>query len=338
MRRLRIDSPMPFSRLMTIEPGGLAYNGKHGEQTALFYSQSWATVHALVFGTGGRGYAAMADYVRQPGGSGPALAEFERGLGVTAAELDRVLADYVVSGRFRTLTFPFSRAEVEAGFVVRRVSGPEADLALGNLLVGVGRATDAESHLVRALKAFPNDARPLDALGAMSYQLQRNDDAELHFRAAIRLGSRSYVGRYFLGQRALRDAFRFSFGPPDPSKSARLFMECLELNPRFTPAAEALAAIVGLLPQRWAEAEALVRAEAARHPANLKIQAGIALLEASYAGPGLAQDALDRVRAGSDAFDSNLGFIVNEAARRLENRQWGVEKNGAGLLSSPLQR
>jgi hypothetical protein len=118
----------------------------------------------------------------------------------------------------------------------------------------------------------------------MSYQLQRNDDAELHFRAAIRLGSRSYVGRYFLGQRALRDAFRFSFGPPDPSKSARLFMECLELNPRFTPAAEALAAIVGLLPQRWAEAEALVRAEAARHPANLKIQAGIAMLEARTPG------------------------------------------------------
>jgi tetratricopeptide (TPR) repeat protein len=337
MRRIRIDKPMPFARLMAIEPGGLAFNGKHGEQTALFYCQSWAMVHALVFGTEGVGHLALADYIRQPAGGGSPLTEFEKGLGVTAAGLDAKLASYIVTGRFRDLTFPFDRNAVESEFAVRRIAAAEADLALGNLLVGVGRAADAQPHLARALAALPGDPRPLDALGAMSYQLEQNDDAEIHFRAAIRHGSRSYVSRYFLGQRSLREAMRFSFGPPDPTESAQAFMECLRLNPRFVPAAEALSAIVGLLPERSAEAEAAVRASAARYPSNLKIQAGIALLEAVHGEPVIARQTLDRVRA-TPISDPNLTFLVNEAARRLENRQWAVEKTGSGLLSEPLGR
>lgn len=320
MRRIRIDRPIPFARLMAIEPGGLAYNGKHSEQTALFYCQSWALVHALVFGSEGVGHLAMADYIRQPGGNGPALAEFEKELGVTAATLDEKLASYIVTGRFRPLTFPFDRSAVESEFAVRRIATAEADLALGNLLIGVGRAGDAQPYLARALAALPNDPRPFDALGAMSYQLEQNDDAEVHFRAAIRHGSHSYVGRYFLGQRSLRDALRFSFGPPDPTESAQAFMECLRLNPRFVPAAEALSAVVGLLPERSADAEVLVRTSALRYPSNLKIQAGIALLEAVHGDPATARHALERVRA-TPVSDPNLAFILNEAARRLENRQ-----------------
>lgn len=336
MRRVRIAGPMPFADLMEIAPGELDYNGKHGARTTLFYQQSWAAVHALLFGTEGIGVAAFAEFIRRPPGAGKPTQELEQGLGLTAERLDRRLADYLERGQFRALTIPFDRRAVESGFAVRPASAPEVDLALGNLLVSVDRASEAEALLRRAVAGLPNDPRPLEAMALMSYQTGRSDDAELHFRAALYHGSRSYLAYYFLGQRALRDAMRAAFGPPDPTRAAESFVASLRIKPGFLPAAEALSAVIGLLPEPMPEAEHLVRAALARNPANLKLQAGLALLEMKRRDPHVSRSA--RHGVGMPLAVASPSFLLDEAARRLENREWAVEKNPGSFIGGPLGR
>ncbi len=326
VRRMRIAKPMPFKQLMTIEPGGLAYNGKHGEHAELFYYQSWALVHALLFGVEGVGQAKFADYIRRPPIGADPTAEIEAGLGVSAAKLDQALATYLERGRSATLQLPFDRSSVEANFTVRSLSAPEIDLALGNLLVGANRAKEAEPYLWRASTGLPNDPRGPEALGLMSHVLQHPDDVERHFTEAYRRGSRGYLGYFLIGQRELQGALQFAFGAADPSKSVESLVKCLQINPRFLPAAESLANLLTMLPQRSPEAEAAVRAAAVRFPGSFRILAGLALLEAMHGSLENARAAIARAKSLPLRGEPTAARILNGAELMLRTR----ESAGAG--------
>jgi tetratricopeptide (TPR) repeat protein len=269
----------------------MSYNGKHADQAALFYHQSWAMVHDLVFNEQRAGIPTLAQFLGRPALERDPIADFERGFGVSAADMDRRLAKYLDHGRFQTFTWKFDRGAVENAFALKPAAAADVDLALGNLLVGVGRPGEAEAYLWRALTALPEDPRAPEAAAGMCLALNQIDRAFANYRQAQQRGSRSYLVHFMLAQQALRDATQLAFGEPDATEAVGHLLKTLEFNPRFGPAYESLALAATLLPQRSAEAEAMVARAAVRYPANAKLQAGAAALAAKY-------DAKVKVRTG----------------------------------------
>lgn len=321
IRHVRIARPMPVAQMMAIEPGGLTYNGKHGEHTELFYYQAWAMMHALIFGTEGVGRTKFADFLRLPPiGTDPA-GEIEAGMGVSVEVLEKTLATHIDGGRFRTLQVTFDRSAVEAGFKSRPLAAAEVDLAFGNLLVGVNRATEAEPYLRRASTGLPDDPRGPEALGAMSQRLEQPDDMERHFTEAFRRGSRSYLGYFLIGQREMLAAMKSNFGAADPTRAVALLERSLQLNPRFAPAAEALANLLTLLPQRSPTAEAAVQIAAVRFPGNFRILAGLALLEATHGPVESARFAIARAQGVPLRTDPVGLGVLSGAILLLETRE-----------------
>ncbi len=321
IRHVRIARPMPFAQLMAVEPGGLTYNGKHGDHTELFYYQSWALMHALIFGTEGVGEVKFAEFIRRPPIGADALGELEAGLGMSAAKLEHTLATHIETGRFRMLQVKFDRSAVEADFKTRVLAAPEVDLALGNLLVGASRAVEAEPYLARATAGLPTDPRGPEALGLLSHVLNRPEDMERNFREAFRRGSRSYLGHFLIGQRELVAATKFTVGAADLGKAAQSLLRSLQLNPRFAPAAESLANLLTLLPERSPDAEAAVHLAVVRFPGNFRILAGVALLEATHGPVESARFAIARARSVPLRSDPVGARILNGAVLLLQTRE-----------------
>lgn len=298
MRYVGIAKPMPFEKMAAADFTGLKFNGQHAELTELFYCQSWLLVHALFFGVDGVGYLPLAQYVGGRPSDDDFTRDLEKGLGISVATLDKRMADYMAGGRFRTLTFPFDRTAVEAGFALRRPSAAEVDLMLGNLLVGVGRPADAEPYLLRALAGMPADVRPVEALAAMHLWQNRIPQALERYREAFRRGHESYLGHFVMARSALREAY--SNMPVslhlDVRDAIQHLAAALRLNRRFVLGYEAMSPLASLLRGEHEEVERIMTDGATRYPANPRIQLGLALTQIRRGKSQAARDIAQKTR------------------------------------------
>ncbi len=277
---VRVMKPMPMATLMTREQ--LAYNGKHGRETKLFYYQSWAMMHALLFAPDGMGYANFAKFLNQTPGSDDPVKELELGLGRSAADLQRMLETHLERSRVNYLRVKFDRKSVEANFKARPLAAGEADLVLGGLLLCVNQLEEARAYLLRAEAALPDDPRTAESWALLNLAQGDMDGMERQFRTAFRRGSESYVGHYLLALQEWQAAGRSVAGEVGITKAVDEYLACLRLRPQFVPAMEDLASIVTYLPERSVQAEVMVRFAALRHPRNFRIVGGLALLDATY--------------------------------------------------------
>lgn len=273
MRYVKVAKPMPFTEMMHV--GTMAYNGKHADVAARFYHQAWVTVHELVFGTNGIGPEAVGEFLRGTATDRDSMRDFEQGLKLTAADMDARMANYLARGQFKPLTLPFDRSTVQEGFSLKPASAGETDLNLGLLLVGAGRAPDAEPYLWRAHGALAGDGRVLEALGAMYLAQERERDAVDKYRDALRAGRKSHIGHYLLGREALRESSTLRFGEPDLTDVVDHFVKAVRINERFEPAYESIAWCAPYVKDRASEIEALLDEALHRFPANAKLREGV---------------------------------------------------------------
>ena len=323
MRYVRVARPMPYEDLAAVQPGGLGYNGRHADLAERFYHQSWVTVHALVFGVDGLGTSMLYQFLSKPAMEGLPSRDFEAAFSLTPENLDARVAAYMASnGRHRTLKMPFDRSAVEAGFALAPASDAEADLALGNLLIGVRRAADAGPHFARAFAALGSDPRPSEGLGIAACALEKEEDARLHLLEAERRGSTDFLVYYLLGMFEAKESRRTQLGRPDVEAEIRYFVRAVRLNPRFEDAQEALAIATVPLMEPSPEVQTLVRDAAERFLNNFRVQAACALYEARFGEVSRARRALERARASVASFSGNaepsLKAIADELARRSE--------------------
>jgi len=154
---------------------------KHaGENTALFYAQSWALVHMLNVAPGYRkGMPRFAESIDQ---SVPPLLAFEQAFGRSFEAALKDLRKYVREARFGV-------AEVLARELTPDITVSPADpgIVLTELLVQLGRAEAAEKRL----QGLPETPETWTARGLVALARKRNEAAKENFRKAIDSGSRS---------------------------------------------------------------------------------------------------------------------------------------------------
>ena len=192
---------MPLKELLAVQHGSLLYN--EGERTSIFYAESWAFVHYLLFSGQLEERAKYNQLIRLlRAGSDPDNV-FRQVFGVDCAAMDLRLKNYLRNGNFTINRIKFDRSAVEQSFKVRAASRAEVDLAQSSLLSAVGRPAEALPRLERITAEMPDNPVPWEAEGFAAFQTEDYDETETCFRHAADLGSRNSFVYSFLGDMAL---------------------------------------------------------------------------------------------------------------------------------------
>lgn len=240
---LRRRPLMPLSELLAITHESPDYN--EGERRGIFYAESWALVHYLLWGSKTR-KPQLGDYLERLGRGEDPDSAFRASFGVDPAKLEAELRMYVEQGRFF-----FIRVELEDREVVEinepRVLGTEEVLfRLGDLLAHMygDRSDEAERYFRGALDINPRYAKAHAGLGFLATYGSRYDEAVGHFEHALELDPRDPIISFQAASAllwrgapgAVSENAAGERAPSDRQRAGELFRNTILHNPAFAEA------------------------------------------------------------------------------------------------------
>jgi tetratricopeptide (TPR) repeat protein len=228
---LNRDGMMPLKQLMGIQRNSLLYN--EGERTSIFYAESWAFVHYLLFSGQLEERTKYNQLIRSLRVHADPDAVFIQIFGVDCAAMDKRLAHYLRNGAYTINRIRFDRSAVNKSFRVGPASRADVNLAECNLLSATDRPSEALRRLREVVRQMPDNPASWESEGYAAYQTEDYGEAESSFRQAATLGSRDYFVYSFLGDAALGiypGRITASAGG-DPRQAADYYEHELVLNP-----------------------------------------------------------------------------------------------------------
>lgn len=319
IRFIKAAKPLPIAEMTKVER--LRFNGKHGELTQVFYCQSWALMHSLLFASGDFGLPTFAAFLSAPATEKGLTSDLEIQLGLTQANLERRFTDYMNAGKFNMRRFPIDRSEVERGFALKPAAPGAVDLALGSLLHGSGRAAEAEAYFNRAIAALPEDARGYEGLAACSVAVDRIADAKRELDQAVSRSNASYFAHFLLAQIEVQELTspRLSFGAPDFGGPIVRIARALALNPRFRDGFEMMAGLVSMSESPSPGAVKLLELGTTQFPGSWEIRLGRAFASQKTKDRAAAREHLAAARrltpSGNIAAIGEMDKLEMELAR-----------------------
>lgn len=320
---------IPLRTLSATHRGALSYNDD--VRTGIFYAESWAFVHYLLFGEGGGGVTSLNEYLNSlKKGVHPDEA-FQKAFGGTYEELDTRLKTYLKTGKYRKQVGTFERKGMENSFERGTASVQEVETAKGSLLLKLDRKEEAAARFATAAAQGKPSIELLEARGHLAVAKEDFASAAKEFAAALELGSRSFFAHYLVGFEKLNPYLdgdsKFNSVPTDVvTSAANDFKRSINLHPRFQPAYDSLAGIIGIKEPQESDRDFMAVGEKL-FPQDAMIQLGLATLDYQEKAVGPARERLARVLEWEPRPDqATLSY-----ARRLDEA-WGRDDFESRLM------
>lgn len=297
---LREESLLPLPKLLGLGRDSLLYN--EVTRSGIFYAQSWALVHYLLFGEQAPGRAAVQRYLELLPVVRSADDAFLAAFGADYATLEVRLRRYIAGGSYHKHVYSRTTADI-ARMVRIGLAGP-ADVALakGSLLLGARSADEAEPHLARAAELAPLDPRPWELLGHVAVERKDFGTALSVLTKAAAAGSTSYLVFHNLAVSRLPELMQpwQPNVPVDPQvmdEAAADFRRAIVLSPSHVASYEGLAGVMrGMATFVPGDLDLLARGSQ-QSPGNAMIEAGIAAAEIRAGRPAEGRARLERLGA-----------------------------------------
>lgn len=195
LRTLRGGSLLPIQVLMKgdLDPFDRSVN------TNMFYAQSWALVHSLIFGQSERltqlnRYIGLIERGATPEGA------FETAFGGDYERLDRELRDYLRRFSFPVRSFAPTVGSSVAADTPEPMGEIEALQIQTDLLLAMGSRDDAAVRLKHIQDLDPDNIRALTSTGRLWVERGQYARALAPLKKAIAASSPTYFGHYWLGR------------------------------------------------------------------------------------------------------------------------------------------
>ena len=195
LRTLNHNRLMPLNELFAVTSVSPEYN--EAERQGMFYAESWILTHFLMAGDNNKYRARFSQFtglLRQ--GQLPVQAftnALQTPLSVIQAELHR----YLKQGVFRPIDLTLSvNISSPINLTTRPLPPGEVCFRLGDELLRVDQPDAAEVRFNEAKKLAPTSSLAEEGLGLLAHQRKEPDAAIRHLKAAIQLGSTSYLAYY----------------------------------------------------------------------------------------------------------------------------------------------
>ena len=318
IRYLRQEELLPLTSLFSINTSSEHYN--ESDKTGVFYGQSWALVHYLMLGDRGRQDQFKRFLSLISRGDSPAKA-IEDTYGVTIPVLEQELRAYIRRGEFPTQRIAsMDNPQVYAAYTAMQrssLSEGEANHYLGDLLLHIGRPSDAERYFKHAVALDPNLVSANAALGQLYVQQRRYADAKKYLEKAVASPQdymTHYLYAYVLSREGVSPNGRIKeYSPATAALMREHFLRAIKLKPNYAPAYYYLALVNLVTGERLDEALEMAQRAKQLEPSQTANSLLIAQIHLRRSDKTAARGILDQL-----VRDSNKS-VRDEALALLEN-------------------
>src|ERR1041384_21124 len=193
---LREHKLLTLAQLFQIERGSADYVAE--ERNDIFYAESWALVHYLISGNGGRRQLQLLRFMEMLAAGLPVERSFAQAFHADYQTIERELTTYVARGEYPVRVIALDdRSSTEPELPEQSLSEAEAQYYLGDLLLHIERPEDAAKYLQRAVALEPQLAEAHASLGMARVRQGRFAEAEAQLHEAINLAPDNYLAHYY---------------------------------------------------------------------------------------------------------------------------------------------
>lgn len=334
---LRRHELLPFTTLFAIDNASPHYNEQ--DKTGIFYAQSWALTHYLMFGLDGGRQQQFKQFLQSVSRGDTSEKAIEHAFGTSIEVIEDEFEEYVRRGEFpsqRVASADNPQTYATTAMQRSALSEGEANFYLGDLLLHINRPAEAEAYFKQAIAAEPTFIPTYASLGQLYVDQRRYAEAKKYLQRATASPQHyqvHYLYAYVLSREGVSATGYISeYSRENVAVMREQLLRAIKLAPTFDSAYHLLA-LVDLVADENLD-EAVAMAQKARQLAPAK--AGYSLLLAHiYRSKGdivEARSLLETLTRNSDP------SIRAEAQRSLDSlSQSGsssAARNSASLASA----
>ena len=201
---LRDNTFIPLQDLLNVRHGSPIYNER--EKQGIFYAQSWALCHYLMFGDKNARQPQMSEFSQLINRGVADDLAFAQAFKVSPAEMEKQIRSYIGRNMYTVNIYTLPSTEGEKEMAVRPISDGESEFYLGNLLARTRRLDEAEVHFKQAVELEPDLPRPYEGLGFVALRRNNFPEALEHFKQAATRGSKNHLAHYYYADALKRQA------------------------------------------------------------------------------------------------------------------------------------
>jgi tetratricopeptide (TPR) repeat protein len=300
---LRENKLMPLAGLFSVDHKSPEYN--EGKKQGIFYAQSWALVHYLMFGDKSVRQPQLVKFVDLLMSGVNADEAFREALKTDFASIEKELRRYVGNDKYNGIIYTLASAQVETEMAVRPLDDAEVQFYLGNLLFRTRRADEAEAYFKRAAELDPTLARPYEGLGFLAMERNRNAEAKEQFKKAIANGSKNHLAHYHYADVLRRDALErpgggLSLNPEEVKTIVEELKTSIKLMPTFAYSYELLGFVRLVTGENLEEGAQMLKQAVRLEPQNKHFALSLAQIQVRMQDYASAKKILEPLLAAED--------------------------------------
>jgi Tfp pilus assembly protein PilF len=313
---LNLQRMLSLNLLLSVESISPYYNEK--TKQGMFYAQSWASVHYLLFANNGKRRPQLTKYLNLAFSSKTTDENFRDAFETDYGTLEEEIRRYVqnqVSWPAINMKLP-DKLDFDAEMQVSVLSEAQSQYYLGDLLLHMNRLDVAETQLQQAIALDPQFSPTYASLALLRVRQGKSGEALAPLARAVERDSKNYLAHFYYAY-MLQE--RAASAPVEDQKAAwdliRFHAErTIELAPHFTEAYGMLGYVALVSKQGTVAAEAALKKAIGFAPGRLELRLRLAELMIANAKAADAKPILTALTTGrtDDA-------IRAQAERLLDN-------------------
>jgi len=200
---LRENKFVPFQTLFSVGHNSPVYNER--EKQGIFYAESWALAHYLMFGNKHARQLQLTQFLFLLGRGANVDQAFTEAFKCDFAIMEKELRRYIGNDTYPGMIYTMKSTEGEKEVSVRPLSDAEVQYNLGNLLMRIQRLDEAETYFNQAVTLDGGLAGPHEGRGLIAMRRGKFQEAKEHFKRATSLGSQNHLVHYYYAESIERE-------------------------------------------------------------------------------------------------------------------------------------
>jgi tetratricopeptide (TPR) repeat protein len=230
---LRDSRLMPLPSLFEVSRTSPEYN--EGKKQGVFYAQSWALAHYLMFGDKSVRQPQLVKFLSLLMSGASSDQAFSEAFKTDYASMEKELRRYVGRDSYSAMTYTLTNTQADNQVSVRPLAEAEVQFYLGNLLFRTRRPDEAEAYFKKAAELDPAIAGPHEGLGFLAIERNKFSEAKEQFKLAASLGSKNHLARYYYAEALHREALGHDGGRSLNPEVVKTIVDELKLSIKLMP-------------------------------------------------------------------------------------------------------
>jgi tetratricopeptide (TPR) repeat protein len=204
IRLLRTQGILPLNTFIGIDQSSPHYNEQ--DKNGVFYAQSWAMVHYLMMGDGGRRKSQFRRFLSLASQGESMEKALQNAFGLSLGGAERGFVEYLRNGDLPSERLEIGIGGPQSAIAMQRttVSEGEANFYLGDLLAHIHRDDSAEKYFKQAISLEPNFLPAHASFGLLCMRQNRVVEAKKYLERAAS-SPQNYLVHYFYAYLLSRD-------------------------------------------------------------------------------------------------------------------------------------